>query len=225
MKNVMHTLKEDFAVVRQRDPSIPRGLRGILEIFLCTPGYWAVTMHRIFHLLHSLRIPVLPRFLSLIMRWITGIEIHPGAQLGAGVFIDHGMGVVIGETARVGSGVLIYQGVTLGATGNEKNFLRHPLVEDNVIIGSGAKILGNITIGKGSRIGAGAVVLQSLLPGSTAVGIPASVVKMGENSLRSPGNILVRIEKLEKEIAGLRELLSEENAYAPFENSLKGEAS
>ncbi|HOO65251.1 MAG TPA: serine acetyltransferase, partial [Synergistaceae bacterium] len=101
MKNVMHTLKEDFAVVRQRDPSIPRGLRGILEIFLCTPGYWAVTMHRIFHLLHSLRIPVLPRFLSLIMRWITGIEIHPGAQLGAGVFIDHGMGVVIGETARV----------------------------------------------------------------------------------------------------------------------------
>jgi len=225
MKNVMHTLKEDFAVVRQRDPSIPRGLRGILEIFLCTPGYWAVTMHRIFHLLHSLRIPVLPRFLSLIMRWITGIEIHPGAQLGAGVFIDHGMGVVIGETARVGSGVLIYQGVTLGATGNEKSFLRHPLVEDNVIIGSGAKVLGNITIGKNSRIGAGAVVLQSLLPGSTAVGIPASVVKVGENSLRSPGNILVRIEKLEKEIAGLRELLSEGNAYTPFENSLKGEAS
>ncbi len=221
MKKVMHVLREDFMAIRRRDPSIPRGIRGILEIFCCTPGYWAVTMHRIFHFLHILKIPVLPRFLSLIMRWITGIEIHPGARLGAGVFIDHGMGVVIGETARVGSGVLIYQGVTLGATGNEKDFLRHPLIEDHVIIGSGAKILGNLTIGRGSHIGAGAVVLHSVLPESTVVGIPASVVKVGSERLRSPRELLARLERLEEEYESLRTILLEERPGI----SLKGKAS
>ena len=229
MKNALgalYMLREDFMAIRRQDPSIPKGIRGILEILLCAPGYWAVSMHRIFHLLYVLRIPVIPRLLSLVMRWITGIEIHPGARLGGGIFIDHGMGVVIGESARVGSGVLIYQGVTLGARGDEKEFLRHPLVEDNVVIGSGAKVLGNITIGKGSRIGAGAVVLQSVLPESTVVGMPASVVKVGNRVLRSPENLFARMEKLEEELASLKVFLRKErSSYASFENSLEGEAS
>ncbi len=218
MRDVLHTLGEDFRAVRRNDPAIPRGFRGLLEILLCTPGYWAVTMHRLFHVLYTLKIPVLPRLLSLVMRWLTGIEIHPGARLGAGVFIDHGMGVVIGQTARVGSRVLIYQGVTLGATGNEKDFIRHPLVEDDVILGSGARVLGNLVIGKGSRIGAGAVVLESVPPESTVVGIPASVVKIGSEKLHSPGHLLDRLETLEREYAALRALLLEQEPRVSWES-------
>lgn len=124
-----HTIREDYRAVRRGDPSIPSGFRGALEIVFCTPGFWALLAHRLNHALHvRWHVPVIPRFLSLLARWITGIEIHPGARIGAGVFIDHGMGVVIGETAVVEDGVILFQGVTLGAKGNEKGPKRHPTV-------------------------------------------------------------------------------------------------
>lgn len=199
---------EDYRSVRRHDPSISKGLKGCAEILFCTPGFLAVTIHRLIHFLHvRCRIPVLPRFLSLIVRWWTGIEIHPGAVLGQGVFIDHGFGVVIGETAEIGENVVICQGVTLGATGNEKTWKRHPSVGSNVIIGSGAKILGPITIGEGAKIGAGSIVLDNILPFSTVVGEKAAIVRVNGQKVNrktewyglSHEQILFRIHRLEKE--------------------------
>jgi len=177
MGKIWQTVKSDFQAVKDRDPAIPDGLRGFFEVILCTPGFQAILAHRLIHFLHTrLRIPILPRFLGLIVRWWTGIEIHPGAQIGKGVFIDHGMGVVIGETAIVKDNVTLFHGVTLGGTGKEKG-KRHPTVEEGAFIGAGAKILGNITIGKNSKIGAGSVVVKDVPPDSTVVGIPAFMVK------------------------------------------------
>lgn len=172
-------IKSDYRAARRNDPAIPDGLRGVLEVMFCTPGFLAVTCHRGLHFLHTrARIPVLPRFLSLIVRWWTGVEIHPGAEIGSGFFIDHGAGVVIGETTIIGSNVTLFQGVTLGGTGNEKTRKRHPTLEDNVFVGSGAKILGPITIGSGSRIGANSVVLKSVPKNSTVAGMRARIVKI-----------------------------------------------
>ena len=148
--------------------------KSILEVFLFYPGIKALLLHRIAHTLYQLGVPLLPRMLSEIGRFLTGIEIHPGAQIGQNVIIDHGMGIVIGETAVVGNSVILYQGVTLGGVSTKKE-KRHPTLEDEVIVGAGAKVLGNIVIGKASRIGANSVVLKDVPPGSTVVGIPGKV--------------------------------------------------
>jgi serine O-acetyltransferase len=173
-------------VVPERDPAARTGFFGWLEIVLCYPGVHAIWLHRIAHWLWELGLPVLPRLISHINRFLTNIEIHPGAKIGKGVFIDHGAGVVIGETAEVGDNVTMYQGVTLGGTGKERG-KRHPTIGNNVVIGAGAIILGNITIGDNSRIGAGSVVVKSVPPNATAVGVPAKVVSING----------VRVEPLE----------------------------
>ncbi|MDO9045489.1 MAG: serine O-acetyltransferase [Methanobacteriaceae archaeon] len=165
-------VKEDMNMVRMRDPAA----RSTLEILLCYPGLFAIWFHRISQWFWNHNLLFLGRFISALARFFTGIEIHPGAAIGRRVFIDHGMGVVIGETAIVGDDVLIYQGVVLGGTSLERK-KRHPTIKDGVVIGSGAKIIGNITIGTCSKIGAGSVVLRSIPPGATCVGIPGRVVQ------------------------------------------------
>jgi serine O-acetyltransferase len=152
--------------------------KSYFEILFLYPGVKAVFFHRIAHFLAKIKVPFLPRMISEFSRFLTGIDIHPGAEIGKNLIIDHGMGTVIGETSIIGSNVILYQGVTLGGThlNREK---RHPTIEDHVVIGAGAKILGNITIGTGSRIGANSVVIQNLPANCTAVGIPARVVGQG----------------------------------------------
>lgn len=163
---------EDIASVKERDPAA----RSPFEIFLLYPGLHALIAYRIAHKLWQWRLPIIPRWISQVARFFTGVEIHPGALIGRKFFIDHGMGVVIGETAIVGDNVLLYQGVTLGGTGKETG-KRHPTVGNNVVIGAGAKILGNITIGDNSYIGANAVVIKQVPPNSTVVGIPGRITK------------------------------------------------
>ncbi|MEL6250272.1 MAG: serine O-acetyltransferase, partial [Cyanobacteria bacterium J06627_15] len=168
---MLDTLKADFQIIFERDPAA----RSRLEVLLCYPGLQALLLHRIANRLWQQNLPLIPRVLSHIARFLTGIEIHPGATIGQGVFIDHGMGVVIGETAILGDYVLIYQGVTLGGTGKETG-KRHPTLGNNVIVGAGAKVLGNITIGNNVRIGAGSVVLRDVPSDCTVVGVPGRVV-------------------------------------------------
>ena len=165
-------LREDIDTVFRDDPAA----RSVLEVLFCYPGLHAIWMHRIAHWLWNHRLKFLARFLSHISRFLTGIEIHPGATIGRRVFIDHGMGVVIGETTIIGNDVLIYQGVVLGGTSKEK-IKRHPTVEDNVVIGAGAIVLGNITIGKGAKIGSGSVVIKDVPAGATVVGVPGRIVQ------------------------------------------------
>jgi serine O-acetyltransferase len=165
------TLREDFQSVFDRDPAA----RSLLEILICYPGLHAIWGHRLAHWLWTHRLKLVARFLSQVMRSLTGIEIHPGARIGAKFFIDHGMGVVIGETAEVGNCVTLYHGVTLGGTTLSKG-KRHPTLGDEVVVGAGAKILGAITIGEHSRIGANAVVVKSVPPNSVVVGVPGEVV-------------------------------------------------
>lgn len=162
----------DFRIIFERDPAA----RNWLEVLLCYPGFHALALHRISHWLHCRKVWLIPRLISHIGRFLTGIEIHPGAKIGKGVFIDHGMGVVIGETAIVGDYTLIYQGVTLGGTGKEIG-KRHPTLGQHVVVGTGAKVLGNIILGDGVRIGAGSVVLRDVASGCTVVGIPGRIVK------------------------------------------------
>ncbi len=161
----------DFRIIFERDPAA----RNWLEVLFCYPGLQALLFHRLAHWMYILGIPFIPRFLSHVARFLTGIEIHPGATIGTGVFIDHGMGVVIGETAIVGDYCLIYQGVTLGGTGKESG-KRHPTLGENVVVGAGAKVLGNLLIGNNVRIGAGSVVLRDVPSDCTVVGIPGRVV-------------------------------------------------
>jgi len=166
------TLREDIQTVRARDPAA----RSLAEVILCYPGVHSLWLHRLAHFLwqHKLRLPA--RFLSHISRFLTGIEIHPGARIGRRFFIDHGAGVVIGETAEIGDDVLLYQGVVLGGTTLEKK-KRHPTLGNNVVIGAGAVALGAITIGDGARIGSGSVVIKSVPPGATVVGVPGKIAK------------------------------------------------
>ena len=152
--------------------------KGYLEVALLYPGIKAVLMHKISHALFKAKIPFFPRMVSEFSRFITGIDIHPGATIGKNLIIDHGMGTVIGETCIIGNDVIIYQGVTLGGT-ELKHAKRHPTLEDHVVVGAGAKVLGNITVGTGSRIGANSVVIEDVPPNSTAVGIPAKRVRQG----------------------------------------------
>ena len=163
---------EDIASVKERDPAA----KSPLEIFLLYPGLHALIAYRIAHKLWEWKIPIVPRWLSQLARFFTGIEIHPAAQIGRKFFIDHGMGVVIGETAIVGDNVLLYQGVTLGGTGKETG-KRHPTLGNNIVVGTGAKILGNILVGDNSYIGANAVVLKNVPSNSTVVGIPGRITK------------------------------------------------
>lgn len=171
LKTVLETLRADFRIIFDRDPAA----RNWLEVLFCYPGLQALSLHRFAHQLYRLRVPFIPRLISHIARFLTGIEIHPGATIGRGVFIDHGMGVVIGETAIVGNYALIYQGVTLGGTGKESG-KRHPTLGENVVVGAGAKVLGNLLIGDNVRIGAGSVVLRDVPSDCTVVGIPGRIV-------------------------------------------------
>ena len=167
------TIKHDINWILENDPAARNGL----EVILLYPCIHALIMHRISHGLYKINLKFLARLLSQISRFFTGIEIHPGAQIGKGFFIDHAMGVVIGETAVIGNDVIMYHGVTLGGTGKETG-KRHPTIGINVIIGAGAKVLGNITIGDGVKIGANSVVLKDVPPYCTAVGVPAKIVKV-----------------------------------------------
>ena len=171
MPNLLSSIREDVATVRERDPAA----KSRLEVFLCYAGLHAVWFYRVNHWLWNHGMFLLARGLSEFARFVTGIEIHPGALIGRRVFIDHGMGVVIGETAIVGDDVTMYQGVTLGGTGKERG-KRHPTIENNVVIGGGAKILGNITVGRNCNIGAGSVVLRDVPANSTVVGVPGHVI-------------------------------------------------
>jgi serine O-acetyltransferase len=172
---VAREIREDVAAVRARDPAA-RGV-GTLEIVLTYPGVHAILSHRISHALHSAAVPVLPRAIAYGTRMATGIEIHPAARIGSEFFIDHGTGVVVGETAEIGDRVTLFQGVTLGGTGFATG-KRHPTIEDNVTIGSGAKLLGPITIGHGSKVGANSVVIHDVPPNSTVVGNPGHPVRV-----------------------------------------------
>jgi len=169
---MFQTIREQIDTVFREDPAA----KSTLEILLCYPGLHAILLHRLSHRLYRMGVPLFPRVLSQFGRWITGIEIHPGAKIGRRFFIDHGMGVVIGETAEIGDDVLLYQGVTLGGTGKECG-KRHPTIGNHVVVGTGAKVLGSIVVGDGSRIGAGSVVVRPVPPGSTVVGIPGKVVR------------------------------------------------
>jgi serine O-acetyltransferase len=180
---VAREVRRDVAAVRDRDPAA----RGVptYEILAAWPGVHAVLTHRVAHALHEARVPVVPRTLSMAMRTLTGIEIHPAARIGEGIFIDHGMGVVIGETAELGEDVTLYQGVTLGGTGFATG-KRHPTVEDNVTIGSGAKLLGPITVGHGAKVGANTVVIHDVPPNSTVVGNPGHPVRVDGRKVEGP---------------------------------------
>ena len=210
------SLKSDFAIIKERDPAA----KGFWEIIFCYPGFQAISIHRITHKLWKYNLPLIPRLLSHLTRFLTGVEIHPGARIGKGVFIDHGMGVVIGETSDIGDRCLLYQGVTLGGTGKESG-KRHPTLEANVVVGAGAKVLGGIQVGTNTRIGAGSVVVKNVEANSTVVGIPGRIVHQSgvkinplahsalpdteANVLR---NLMERIDQLEGEILGLHELVS-----------------
>lgn len=199
-------MKEDIEVVFEQDPAA----RSHLEVILTYSGLHAIWWHRIAHALFKRKFYFLARVISQISRFFTGIEIHPGAKIGRRFFIDHGMGVVIGETCEIGDNVTVFQGVTLGGTGKEKG-KRHPTIKDNALIATGAKVLGSITIGENSKIGAGSVVLHEVPPNSTVVGIPGRVkvrdgVKVAKdlNHTDLPDPIADRFKEIEKELETLK---------------------
>jgi len=211
--------REQVETVFREDPAA----RSVVEILLCYPGFHAVMAHRLAHRLYCWKVPLLPRLISQISRFLTGIEIHPGANIGRRFFIDHGMGVVIGETAVIGDDVLLYQGVTLGGTGNEKG-KRHPTLGNGVVVGTGAKVLGNIRIGDHVKIGAGSVVVRPAPDNSTVVGIPGRVVRtrgeggvLDHGMLPDPeGQALEDLERRVAELEGiLRQLTGEREGEAP----------
>jgi serine O-acetyltransferase len=202
-------MKEDIQVIFEQDPAA----RSYIEVILTYSGLHAIWAHRIAHWLFKRGCFFLARIVSQVSRFFTGIEIHPGATIGRRFFIDHGMGVVIGETCEIGDNVTIYQGVTLGGTGKEKG-KRHPTLKDNVLIATGAKVLGSITIGENAKIGAGSVVLSEVPPNSTVVGIPGKVVirdgiRIGKdlNHCNLPDPVTDKLRIMEDEIDRLREEL------------------
>ncbi len=166
------TIKEQIETIFREDPAA----NSVVEILLCYPGLHAIVLHRFAHSLYNAGVPLLPRLISQLARWLTGIEIHPGAKIGRRFFIDHGMGVVIGQTTEISDYCLLYQGVTLGGTGKESG-KRHPTLGNHVVVGTGAKVLGNIKIGDHARIGAGSVVIHPVPENSTVVGIPGKIVR------------------------------------------------
>ena len=209
----------DFGIIFERDPAA----RNWLEVLFCYPGFQALFLHRFAHWIYNLGIPFIPRFISHFARALTGIEIHPGATIGKAVCIDHGMGVVIGETAIIGDYCLIYQGVTLGGTGKEIG-KRHPTLGENVVVGAGAKVLGNLEIGNNVRIGAGSVVLRHVPSDCTVVGIPGRIVyrsgvrvdplahgNLPDSEATVIRTLLDRIETLEQQVLQLQEEKSSSN--------------
>lgn len=178
---MFQTIREQIDTIFREDPAA----KSVLEIFFCYPGFHAILMHRLAHRLYRAGIPLIPRVISQISRFVTGIEIHPGARIGRRFFIDHGMGVVIGETTEIGDDVLLYQGVTLGGTGKEKG-KRHPTLGNHVVVGTGAKVLGNILVSDHVKIGAGSVVIHPVPPNSTVVGIPGRVVRAKGTEAEEP---------------------------------------
>ncbi len=210
IKKVFSQIKEDIQTIYDKDPAA----ENILEVLLCYPGLHALILHRIAHKLNYWKIPLIPRMISNISRFFTGIEIHPQARIGRRFFIDHGMGVVIGATTIIGDDVLLYQGVTLGGTGNEHG-KRHPTLGNNIVVGSGAKVLGNIEIGSNSRIGAGSVVVDSVPENSTVVGIPGRIVRQKlliQGQLmhnRIPDPITCQLNRLKYEVQDLKEQIDE----------------
>jgi serine O-acetyltransferase len=198
-------IKKDIQIIFERDPAA----KSVLEIILNYPGFHAVLFHRVAHALYKRKFMVLARFVSQVSRFLTGIEIHPGAKIGEGLFIDHGMGVVIGETTEIGSNVTLYQGVTLGGTGKEKG-KRHPTIGDNVVISAGAKVLGSITIGDNVKIGAGSVVLKDVPPNCTVVGVPGRIVKRDGSKVDKDAKSLIDLNhsKLPDPIAEMLELMN-----------------
>src|SRR5690625_3851436 len=207
-------IREDMDVIFEQDPAA----RTYLEVFLTYSGLHAIWAHRVAHVFYKWKLYFIARFISQMSRFFTGIEIHPGAVIGRRFFIDHGMGVVIGETCEIGNNVTIYQGVTLGGTGHEKG-KRHPTIKNNALIATGAKVLGNITIGENSKVGAGSVVLKDVPDHSTVVGIPGRIVKQNGKKISQkldhhllPDPILdrltslqIEIEEMKKEINKLKE--------------------
>ena len=206
--SLIRNISEHVTSIMERDPA-PRSR---LEVLLCYPGLHAVWIHRFTHWLYELRLYLLARLISQWARWVTGVEIHPGAQIGKRLFIDHGMGVVIGETAIVGDDVTIYQGVTLGGTGKDKG-KRHPTILSQVVIGTGAQVLGNITVGVNSRVGAASVVIDDVPDNSTIVGVPGHiifrngkrVVITNPRDIRDPlsdalHEVVQRVEQLEEKV-------------------------
>ena len=207
---MLNVIRQDLQAVFDRDPAATSKL----EVILTYAGFHALMAYRLAHWLTSYGIPLVPRAISQVARWLTGIEIHPSARIGIGFFIDHGMGVVIGETAEIGDYVTLFQGVTLGGTGKERG-KRHPTRGNHVVVGAGAKILGGITIGDNVKIGANSVVLKSVSANSTVIGVPARVIKtQGErlpdatmDHINLPDPISDRILALEQELIDLRKKL------------------
>ncbi len=202
---ILVVFNEEVKNVQRKDPAA----RGVWEIVLLYQGLYALIHHRIAHFLYKRNIFLLARLISQISRFLTGIEIHPGAVIGKDFFIDHGMGVVIGETSIIGNNVLLYQGVTLGGTGLEKG-KRHPTIGNNVVIGAGAKVLGNITIGDNSYIGSNAVVIKDVPPNSTVVGVPGRITKqdgkkieLSLDHIKTLDPLMQAMEELEKRIKEL----------------------
>ena len=229
---MLKIIKADFSIIKERDPAA----RGFLEIVFCYPGFQALVVHRISHKLWNLKLPLVPRLLSQITRFLTGVEIHPGAKIGKAVFIDHGMGVVIGETSEIGNRCLLYQGVTLGGTGKE-NGKRHPTLEANVVIGAGAKVLGAIIVGTNTRIGAGSVVVRDVEADSTVVGIPGRVVHQSGVKINplahsalpdTEGNVIrnlmERIDDLENQVISFQEIIRNSNIGINDKNFHQGES-
>ena len=176
--SLLQRIGRDIKAARDRDPAAS----GNLEVILAYPGFHARQLHRLAHTLHTHHVPMLPRLVSHVTRLVTGIEIHPGAKIGEGFFIDHGMGVVIGETAEIGDNCHLYQGVTLGGTSTRRE-KRHPTLENNVEVGAGAKLIGAITIGENAQVGAGSVVVTNVPANATIVGVPGHIV-----AYRDPGS-------------------------------------
>jgi serine O-acetyltransferase len=211
--SLVRSIARDIQAARERDPAATNAI----EIIFTYPGFHARQLHRLAHTLHNARVPVLPRLISHTSRFLTGIEIHPGAKIGSGLFIDHGMGIVIGETAEIGDNCHLYQGVTLGGTSTKRE-KRHPTLLNNVSVGAGAKLIGAITVGENASIGAGSVVVTNVPPNATVVGVPGHIV-----AYRDPGSDTVlhlpdpewdritalegRIEELTQQLRALEERL------------------
>ena len=216
--SMFRTIRQDFQTVFQRDPAAV----STLEVLLTYLGLHAILMHRVAHWLLNHRVPLLPRILSHIGRMVTGIEIHPAAAIGSNFFIDHGAGVVIGETTVIGNNVTLFQGVTLGGTGKERG-KRHPTLGSHVVVGAGAKILGGMTIGDNVTIGANSVVLKSVPPHSTVIGVPARIIRVkGErlpevamDHINIPDPVTERFEVLEAELRALRSKLGIPDHHEP----------
>ncbi len=212
IKRGISKVKEDIKVIYDKDPAA----KNIFEVVFCYPGLHALIAYRFAHRLYKWHIPLIPRIISYITRIITGIEIHPAARIGRRFFIDHGEGVVIGETSVIGDDVLIYQQVTLGGTGKEHG-KRHPTVGNSVIIGAGAKVLGNITIGDNVRVGAGSVVIDDVPANSTVVGVPGRIIERKINSddetlmhNHIPDPVKCELNRLKYEIQELKDRLNTE---------------